>query len=241
MKNNPLIFIPSPRNIPDVWDAIERNVMGRFDVLVVKNYSLIEAYNVGARYLLANYDKYSHLCIVPDDLIVTKEPFDLLLSNIDNFWVLSGVCNLGCYNDFELEHTNISIGNIPDLEDHTEEQISKMWLTYEQLGENKKPLRVEFAGFPCTFIRKEIIKKMKKFKANKYGVSMDSVFCKFLVRNDIDHWIIPAAQFAHLKHHPKYKKELKINTGIEEKEIYLFDKNKKSKWIDIKEISYISK
>jgi len=89
---NILLFMPSPRDIPQVkryWNDLPA------DKLIVKYTPQLEAYQIGREYFLS-HPEYTHLAICPDDLEVTKEGFEILKKDIEmfHFPVVSGICGI---------------------------------------------------------------------------------------------------------------------------------------------------
>lgn len=89
---NPLIFIPSPRDIPAVkkrWHEIP------YDKFIVKYRPQIDAYTEGREFFL-NHEEYTHLIMAPDDLEITKEGIEQLIEDVEkyDFKIISGICNI---------------------------------------------------------------------------------------------------------------------------------------------------
>jgi hypothetical protein len=87
----PLIFIPSPRNIEPFNNAAAQL---HIDKLWVKYYPEIEAYQHARDYFLKHREEYTHLIILPDDLIVTEPDLYVLMFDINrkHYDVISGWC-----------------------------------------------------------------------------------------------------------------------------------------------------
>lgn len=202
-KFNPLVVILSPRDIDLVREQIEKTLYGKYDVLWVKYYPAPKSYNIGVKYFLDS--DYTHFVMVPDDVVLNEKSWDLLVKNAPNHNVISGVCNQTCANHTKINQTNICFDEMPDPSVISLEQIEKLWVTFDKLGTSEKPRKVIFAGFPVTFIKREIVKKLGTFTGDKLGQNIDVAFSEFLLQNSIDQFIIPAAQFLHLKHHPDPK------------------------------------
>ena len=83
----PLIFIPSVRDLPEVKEAVDKLP---YDKLWVKYMKQGQAYVTGRNFFLS-HPEYTHLVINPDDLIVTEEQIEQLLSDTQIF-VISGWC-----------------------------------------------------------------------------------------------------------------------------------------------------
>lgn len=204
MAFNPLVVILSARDISLVREQIEKTLYGKYNVLWVKYYPAPQSYNIGIKYFLDS-DHYTHLVMVPDDVVLNQKSWDLLIKTAPNHDVISGVCNQTCANQTKINQTNICFDEMPDPSMISLDYIEKLWVTFDKLGNSEEPLKVIFAGFPVTFIKREIVKKMGTFTGDKLGQNIDVAFSKFLLENGIDQFIIPAANFLHLKHHPDPK------------------------------------
>ena len=83
----PLIFIPSPRNLPKFNECISK--VKKYDKLWVKYWEQTQAYMIARDWFL-NED-YTHLVIFPDDMIGYEAQIDTLLEH--DLDVVSGWCN----------------------------------------------------------------------------------------------------------------------------------------------------
>lgn len=84
----PLIFIPSPRNLPKFNECISK--VKKYDKLWVKYWEQTQAYMIARNWFL-NDEEYTHLVIFPDDMIGFEHQIDLLLKY--RLPVVSGWCN----------------------------------------------------------------------------------------------------------------------------------------------------
>lgn len=140
---NVLIGIPSPRDIPEFKEAIDKIKQSKLWVKYVDEYT---AYYI-IREMFLEYD-FSHLCIIPDDLIVTPEQFEKLKLEAENYPVLSGTFPI--YSDDPT--TLVTIMNSSRIT--KEGQRTK-------LGEYNDIQKVYFEGFACCFITRDVIKKIR--------------------------------------------------------------------------------
>jgi len=85
---NPLLFMPSPRDIPEVKQAWSKL---NFDKLIVKYKPQAEAYKEGKDFFV-QHEEYTHFVICADDLVI--EPWDLwlLLEGSKKYDVIDGLC-----------------------------------------------------------------------------------------------------------------------------------------------------
>jgi len=111
------------------------------------------------------FQKYTHLVIAPDDLIVENHHIEALINDLEAFDypVLSGICNV----DMSLNRYKyaICIRNLPnrnwDDGSHTNKEQLRFydWATEEDIKEGNI-IRVLFSGFPLMFIRRDIVEKI---------------------------------------------------------------------------------
>lgn len=214
-KFNPLIVIPSPRDIDIVKQSINdiliqgnNSLQKKCDVLWVKYYEALEAYNIGAKYFLEHKEDYSHLVMIPDDLVLNVDAWDKLVCQLQeiDFDVLSGVCNMSLYTEHEKNQANVTFKQFPDPSIYTTEQIMGMFPTFDELGSSDMPQKVLFSGLPVTFIHRRIMEKLQRFAQNTdHNCCLDLMFNKWLKENGIDPYIISSARFLHLKQDPDNK------------------------------------
>lgn len=193
---NPLICIPSPRNIQVVKEALDE--IKDYDKLWMKeNFNELEAYQVLRNYFLENKE-YTHLVIMPDDLFLNLDAFYKLIHDLQkrDYPVLSGICNLTC-EKFNSYNTDIVV-------DYNH-QAGREWLMmneipnvehYPQTDKHKGIKKVAFAGFPLTFIRRDIVEKIP---FNSRGLGIDSHFSVDCLREKVDQYVDFDARSIHLK------------------------------------------
>jgi hypothetical protein len=163
----PLIGIPSPRDIPDFADATSKLPA---DKLWIKYHGEREAYRV-MRKMFLGAKKYTHLAILPDDLIATPHDYEILMKDIEEFDypLIAGTCNL-LYNDpryitckkLPLSYMNSAMFLIPPEELFTGEPIKQ----------------VEFDGFAFTFIRRDIVKQIEFHSKLYSSTAFDNAFAE---------------------------------------------------------------
>lgn len=141
----PLMCIASPRDYPEVKP--HRDIIP-CDKLWAKYYSEPEAYKILTDYFLT-HKEYTHMVIAPDDLIVRKRDFDGLLNDLLNtdYPVLSGICNrnwqeINRYSTYWKCDTSVP-------------------LTDDDILSGVPIKRVEFEGFTCPFIRRDVVKSIQ--------------------------------------------------------------------------------
>lgn len=153
-----LVAVPSPRKIPEVmehWDT------WKYDTLIVKNTPQLEAYTRLRNYFV-NRPEYTHICMIPDDLIVPTDRLTELwrICQDKSYDILSGYCNIdetqpNTYNlqnyVYESEGPPVSKGN---------------WLEDKDIPDLQE-FQVEFSGFPCMIISREVLTRVSWVGANK--------------------------------------------------------------------------
>jgi hypothetical protein len=174
---NPLIFIPSPRDIPEVkkqWHNI------KYDKYIVKYTPQLEAYTKGKQFF-KEHEEYTHFIIMPDDLEVYPSDIERLIINakIDPDYVHSGMCNI--------DETRLQVFNIQPLGcDFTRDHPpSQNW--YNTETKNYKGVdfpdstffQVGFVGFALTIIPRDVLLKASWVGASHGGHgNFDWQFCR---------------------------------------------------------------
>jgi hypothetical protein len=191
----PLFCIPSPRHIPVVKAAFD---LIPYDKLYFKdNFDELQVYQVFREYFLENKD-YTHFVILPDDLLVDPETIEKLMKDLEkrDYPVLSGVCNFNCdaWETFDIDlaidyhktaaREYLLANEIPNFE---------YYCKINSLSGIKK---VAFAGFPITFIKREVIEKVP---FGSTGRGIDSFFSVELLKKRIDQYVDFDARSIHLK------------------------------------------
>lgn len=167
----PLIFIPSPRFIPEVVSAIHKLPDDKY---WVKYYPQTEAYTIARDFFLDH--NYTHLCIIPDDLIVTLEDYSTVKNDsLYDFQVVSGACNVdtGDYKDC----LNVTLNELINPKSTPEEHYHK-WLKRDELERRDSRFdfaKVKYSGFPLMFIRRDVVEQIP-FRDYK-GCCLDATFC----------------------------------------------------------------
>lgn len=160
-----LIGIPSPRDIPEF---IEATVKIDDDKLWVKYYDEYTAYKYIRQFFL-KHKEYTHLCLLPDDLIVRVEQYEKLKEQVHlcSYPVFSGVFNSDYLNQDFLTHYPVDGNNIK---------------------------QVEAEGFGCCFICREVVENIP-FDAR---ASFDIYFSKECKRLNIPLYVDTSVVLLHL-------------------------------------------
>jgi hypothetical protein len=150
---NPLLFSPSPRDIPavlELWETLQ------YDHLVEKYMRPLAAYQAGRQYFL-EHKEYTHLVVCPDDLEVTETVLNMLVSDImvHNYPVIAGMCNM---DEGQPELYNIQAKGI-SYKDNKPPAFKDSWIRRGKLP--AEPIfEVGFAGFGCEFIERSVMEKV---------------------------------------------------------------------------------
>jgi hypothetical protein len=197
---NPLVCILQPRDIPEFTKAVKTH-LPFVDKLWIKYYDAVQAYEIMRKtFLLRN--EYSYLAILPDDLIVTREQYIMLYNDLvaNDYTVLSGWCNL----DTTEEHnklSNICIDTLPPTPPHASTLDKFKFADVFELDDLQKEgwriIPVKFAGFPLTFIRRDVVAKVP-FR-DDFGCCHDSTFALDLEEKGIEQFVDLRIAMTHLK------------------------------------------
>lgn len=197
----PLIFIPSPRDLPEFIEAAAKI---KYDKLWLKYYNEDDAYRLG-RYWFSEHPEYTHFVILPDDLIVKNEDIEQLMEDAAHYDVVSGWCR----NTIRLKST---WQGPPETEDNADSCISIESLppnppksgTYEQfhflslknIKNMKSIVPVKFSCFALIFIPRKIIYQIP-FRTSD-GCCVDSCFSLDLWNNNIRQYCDLAVRTVHI-------------------------------------------
>lgn len=171
---NPLFCSPSPRDIAEVTRAHQKIP---FDRLYAKYFVEREAY-WHLRNFFLKHDEYTHLVIIPDDLIVEPHHVAQLYKDLEecDYAVLSGICNI----DLAHPHLYSITENLPhpvrplkkiDCPTETPQRRWYGWRWYswftdktiqdEQKRQNSIIIRVQHSGFALQAIRRDVVEQIE--------------------------------------------------------------------------------
>ncbi len=158
----PLLFMPSPRDIPAVkklWHEIP------YDKFIVKYKQEKQAYALGKEFFLKNTD-YTHLIICPDDLEVTPEAVEQLISDVKQFGyeTISGYCNLD-----EVSKDTYAIQPMGrDFSKDKPHTTKESWYSKDNLPEDDI-IQVGHTGFACQLISRKLFEKLSWIGSSSMG------------------------------------------------------------------------
>lgn len=229
-----LIAIPSPRDIEIVQKAQDTIPS---DKLIVKYYYKYHAMSIISNFF-ADHKEYTHLAIKPDDLVATKEHYEILKEELEknDHPILGGLCNANMLSG--VHKLGICETQIPSIRRYGRQfrkvDIRELDKIIEKQG--TKVIQVAFAGLPFMFIRRDILEKIKlegdgkyndipESNTYQYGQSYDVVFCNKLKTAGIPIKIHTDVKMLHLKFSAEAERKL---VGIKEPYILLIKDNEKT-------------
>lgn len=163
------------------------------------------AYDIIRDVFLAN-KQYTHLVLLPDDLIVKPSQLRSLMRSVAryNYPVFSGVANVDQTVNKDMFAVSFDIINI----ERAKRRFSLMSReTLNDYAKRGKHIQVRWSGFPCMFIRRNIVERFEfnldgiaEHDSNGFvGCCTDTVFCWNCYTNNIPIYIDPKVRMFHLK------------------------------------------
>lgn len=138
----------------------------------------VELYNIARERFLIT-EEYTHLVILPDDLIITQDDYDTLCDDIKrfDFKVLGCIANL----DNQEQNKGLYSTQVNDVLDAMDAgNVRYNWMHENQRIKlmKKNPIqKVMFSGFAFMFIRRDIVKRIP-FNSIAYSACcLDTRFC----------------------------------------------------------------
>lgn len=206
---NLLIINPSPRKIK-LFEAKLEILNTKYDILREKyNFNEVEAYNNCRDYFLS-HPEYTHMAILPDDLLVDLKHVDRLVEDLEkyDYDVLSGISNFAMSSkNFWNRMTCIEYNNYGAVDQlaktarfdyfnqvMTRERYDK--LKEEMVNKPNRIIRVALSNFPFTIAKRSVIEKFE-FGMSLMGV--DTVFFQSCINNGIATYADLDVQMVHIK------------------------------------------
>ena len=202
----PLVAIPSPRNIKAFEDAVD-DELEEYDVVWFKYFPQWADPYAKIKSFFLSHKKYTHLIILPDDLIVTREGVgkivDLILKNPDRYRVIMG----NCRTEFNAPYMAMT-KNLPDLDRKT--RVYE-WYTWQEVHKfNNMPVKVKHAGTPFAVLRRDVVEQVSldndyywNQDTGSAGTSEDVVLSHDLHRLKIPIYVHTGVEFTHLRGTPE--------------------------------------
>ena len=168
-----MLFMPSPRDIPDVkklWHKLP------YDKFIVKYKPQLESYTNGREFFL-KHDEYTHLIICPDDLEIHGEGIEQLIEDVEkyDYQTISGICNID-----ESQMDTYAIQPLGSC-NYKNNQVAVNYGAWYM--KEKKPIipennifEVGHSGFCCQIISRELMKKVSWRGATRTGINMEGNF-----------------------------------------------------------------
>jgi hypothetical protein len=214
----PLLFIPSPRDIPEVKESIDKL---KIDKIWIKYHKQEEAY-VHARVFFLHHD-FTHLIIHPDDMIATPQNLDQLIRDIesDPDKVISGYCNVTA-GTTDYEDANISYTlppNPPISGQYNEYHFIKL----KDIQDTTTWLKVKYTGFALLALPRSVVQKIP-FRTDN-ACCPDSCFSLDLDSAGIPQYVDPRIYCKHIRTNPsilltdKKQKQIIICTDLAKRDI----------------------
>jgi hypothetical protein len=198
-----LVCIPSPRDIEQFFDSVKSSLTA-YDKVWIKYYQQKDRpYSVLRRSFLrhANRAGYTHLAILPDDLVIHREGVDKLVGNVVSnpniYNVMMGSCNV------ELGSPFVAITkNLPSM---IRSQRVYQWYTAEEV-KGKGIMKVKHCGTPFAIISRYAFDRISLDNDRRWnnnndsvGYSEDIVLSHDLAKRKIPIYVDCSVQFLHLK------------------------------------------
>jgi len=187
LKLEPLLFCPSPRDLPEFYE--EFNKIHNYDKYFVRyTKPEVQAYDWG-RDIFLEHKEYTHLVICPDDLIIRQEHIDKLyndliylgdIGEIDTTCI-GGFCNLNTTDQQQMSNICINRVNIDPYPNRRYSFVTLEYLRNVSLVFGRF-IRVGFSGFPLLAIPRSIVEKIEFRNDSRdgwedYGCCLDVMFC----------------------------------------------------------------
>ena len=208
-KVNLLIINPSPRKIK-LFEAKLQILNTKYDILREKNnFNEVEAYNNCRDYFLS-HPEYTHLAILPDDLLVDLKHVDRLVEDLEkyDYDVLSGISNFSMESKNFFNHMTcidyLNYGAVDQLAKTARFDYFKQVMTREDYVKLKEKLadkpdriiRVALSNFPLTIAKRHVIEKIE-FGMSLMGV--DTVFFQSCINKGIATYADLDVEMLHIK------------------------------------------
>jgi hypothetical protein len=208
-KINLLIINPSPRKIK--WFEAKLKILNtKYDIFRAKdNLDEVDAYKVCRDFFL-EHTEYTHMAILPDDLLVDLRHVDKLVEDLEQFDydVLSGISNFACTSMSMWEKMTCipysNYGAVDQLAKTGRFDYFVQIMTRKEYDKLKKDMenkpnriiRVGLSNFPFTIAKRSVVEKIE-FGINLMGV--DTVFFQSCIKKGIATYADLDVQLVHLK------------------------------------------
>lgn len=208
-KVNLLITSPSPRHIK-LFESKLKILNTKYDIYLEKyNFDEVDAYKQCRDFFLS-HTEYTHMAILPDDLLVDLKHVDKLIDDLEkyDYDVLSGICNFALTSKNFLNHMTCieysNYGAVDQLAKTGRFDYFRQIMTRDRYDEIKKQMatkpnriiRVGLSNFPFTIIKRSVVEQIE-FGMNLMGV--DTVFFQSCINKGIATYADLDVEMLHLK------------------------------------------
>jgi len=170
-----LIGICKGRDIPE-FDASVDNTLSKFDKIIYNYYSSWIVRPM-LRDTFLRSPEYSHLAILPDDMLVTPEAIDILLDDLsrEDYPVLCGCANID--NSEEGKKTlSVSLNvTSPVLQGGTHHY--NFIMEDSELFNSPQPIIIKHMGDPLPIIRRDVVARLSFTNNASYNGAPPTVGC----------------------------------------------------------------
>jgi hypothetical protein len=198
-KFNPLVALPSPRDLIEVKAAVDLCLAGLDKVWFKYWPQSTDPYRHIRDYFLKRI-QYTHLIILPDDLVVNADGVTRLLLSVyaqpTLYTVLMGNCPVE-YGSLQFAITH----NLPSLQ--RSERIYRWWSLMD-VQVNQGIRKVPHCGTPFAILRRDVVEQVsfendKEWNNDRVGFSEDVVLSHELRDLGIPLYCDTSVIFEHLK------------------------------------------
>ena len=193
---NPLLFMPSPRNIPEVessWNDLP------YDKFIVKNELEKPAYQKGREFFIS-HDEYDYIVICPDDIIINRESFNVLKVTVEML-EMSNLCGVAMVDETSRAYACKPIGVPFDAQSFGSYYYSPHMnkRKFELLPKNEV-LEVGYTGFMIQFIRRDLLNHLSFEGGCQNGTGcMDIKQSQEMQKLKLPYLVHTGAFFTHLR------------------------------------------
>lgn len=216
---NPLFCSPSPR---DITEVIQCHQKIPYDRLYAKYFIEREAY-WHLRNFFLQHKEYTHMVIIPDDLVFTPEDVEQLYNDLKeyDYPILAGICNVNLDNfkDYYAITQNLP-HPIRPLKKQDDPDGKRRWLGWrwyvwyndstikdEQERQKRTIIRVMHSGFALQCLRRDVVEAIAfTTDAEDNGLvnlecsSVDVMFSNSCAIAGIAIMIDPRIKMLHMRH-----------------------------------------
>lgn len=198
-----LVAIPSPRDIPEFKKSVDECLQA-YDKVWFKYFHQASNPYLLIKDFFLKRPRYTHLAIIPDDLVLNKQGVEKLIDNVvsdpQKYRVIMGTCIVD-NTHFGEKHLAFT-KNLPDLDRHKRKYY---WYRRKQV-KGKGIMQVPHCGTPFAILSKDVVKLVSLDNDLRWnnglqsiGMSEDVVLSHDLERLGIPIYVDTDVFFEHLK------------------------------------------